>query len=292
MEEQQLQIAANLSPAMSTSIVSGNLNAGHNSQAPRRSMMEISEMRKKYVNFEQLLKEFDTSKCSIEADWIEWLKKTSHQLLKQSPSPILHACSTVAEVYAPIATELYNIAFVSCWKIMNDKGKEMIMENYLNAIKSASKPTIVLQTILNLAEFMELDESTDIKLFSASTLARIAEQCNAYAKALYYWELEFDNDPRTTIELLIQTNYGLQQPEAAEGILEYAKKNILIDEKEDWYEKLHRWKDALKIYEGKEIMDPGNFDILKGKLNCFRNTFDWENLSLLVERMWDDYQTT
>ncbi len=44
--------------------------------------MEISEMRKKYVNFEQLLKEFDTSKCSIEADWIEWLKKTSHQLLK------------------------------------------------------------------------------------------------------------------------------------------------------------------------------------------------------------------
>jgi serine/threonine-protein kinase mTOR len=49
---------------------------------PRRTMLEISEMRKKYVNFEILLKEFDTSKCSIEADWIEWLKKTSHQLLK------------------------------------------------------------------------------------------------------------------------------------------------------------------------------------------------------------------
>ena len=155
------------------------------------------------------MKEFDTSKCSIEADWIEWLKKTSHQLLKQSPSPILHACSTVAEVYAPIANELYNIAFVSCWKIMNDKGKELIMENYMHAIKSASKPTAVLQTILNLAEFMELDENTDIKLFSASTLAKIAEQCNAYAKALYYWELEFDNDPKGTINLLIQTNYGL-----------------------------------------------------------------------------------
>ena len=81
----------------------------------------------------------------------------------------------MAEVYAPIATELYNMAFVSCWKIMNDKGKEMIMENYLNAIKSPSKPTIVLQTILNLSEFMELDESTDIKLFSSATLARIAE---------------------------------------------------------------------------------------------------------------------
>jgi hypothetical protein len=46
---------------------------------------------------------------------------------------------------------------------------------------------------------MELDENTDIKLFSAKTLADIAEQCNAYAKALYYWEFEFENDPKTTI---------------------------------------------------------------------------------------------
>ena len=53
-------------------------SAQHSSNAPKRTMLEISEMRKKYVNFEVLLKEFDTSKCSIEADWIEWLKKTSH----------------------------------------------------------------------------------------------------------------------------------------------------------------------------------------------------------------------
>lgn len=25
-------------------------------------------------------------------------------------------------------------------------------------------------------------------------------------------------------------------------------------------------------------------------MNCFRNTFDWENLSLLVERMWEEDQ--
>lgn len=74
--------------------------------------------------------------------------------------------------------------------------------------------------------------------------------------------------------------------------MEYAKKNILIDEKEDWYEKLHRWKDALNIYLQKEQADPNNFEILKGKLNCFRNTFDWENLSLLVERIWDQYNTS
>lgn len=107
-------------------------------------MIEAQEIRKKHISFEVLQREFDTSKCSIEADWIEWLKKTSYQLLKQSPSPILYACSTLAEVYAPIANELYNIAFVSCWKIMSDKIKEKIVEYYLSAIRSKNKPTAVL----------------------------------------------------------------------------------------------------------------------------------------------------
>ncbi len=37
---------------------------------------------------------------------------------------------------------------------------------------------------------MELDENKQ-KMFDERTLAEIAEQCNAYAKALYYWEMEF-----------------------------------------------------------------------------------------------------
>lgn len=176
-------------------------------------------------------------------------------MLKQNPSPVLFACSTLTEVYAPLATELYNIAFVSCWRQMHDNDKRQIMTNFQKAILHPSHTNQVLQTILNLAEFMELDENGDIKLFSSRTLAKIAENCNAYAKALYYWEQEFDNNPRETIEQLIQTNYGLQQPEAAEGILEYAKKNLLLDSTEDWYEKLQKWPEALKIYEKKQIND-------------------------------------
>lgn len=37
---------------------------------------------------------------------------------------------------------------------------------------------------------MELDEHKQ-KVFDEQTLAVIAENCNAYAKALYYWENEF-----------------------------------------------------------------------------------------------------
>lgn len=171
---------------------------------------------------------------------------------------------------------------------MTDKAKEKIMESYRSAIESRSKPTIILQTILNLAEFMELDENTDLKLFSSATLAKIAEQCNAYAKALYYWELEFDNDPKGTTELLINTNYGLNQPEAAEGILTYAQKNLKIGEKEEWLENLHMWREALRLYEDKEAQNPNDPEILVGKLNCFMHLSDWENLSYLVDQKWGE----
>jgi hypothetical protein len=34
------------------------------------------------VNINDLIASFDTSKCHIADDWTEWLKNTSHQLLK------------------------------------------------------------------------------------------------------------------------------------------------------------------------------------------------------------------
>ena len=110
-------------------------------------------------------------------------------------------------MYAPLAQDLYCIAFLSCWRQMYPDEKKSILDSFQTAKSAPSKTIQVLQQILNLAEFMELDESEDIKLFSAKTLAIIAEDCNAYAKALYYWEQEFENSPRDTVEKLIQTNY-------------------------------------------------------------------------------------
>jgi len=101
---------------------------------------------------------------------------------------------------------------------------------------------------------MELDEHKQ-KVFDEQTLAVIAENCNAYAKALYYWENEFQNDPKSTIEKIITTNYGLGQPEAAKGILIHATRNQLIEKEESyqfetvkWLEKSREWSQTLQIY--------------------------------------------
>jgi serine/threonine-protein kinase mTOR len=151
----------------------------------------------------------------------------------------------------------------------------------------------VLQTILNLHEFMELDENKQ-KVFDERTLAQIAEQCNAYAKALYYWEMEFQNDAKSTIEQIITTNYGLGQPEAAKGILISAMRNQMIEKEEsyqfetaEWLEKRHEWNLALQIYSDQLIYEPKNHEYQRGKLKCLKNLYDWENLSSLVGQMWE-----
>ena len=240
--------------------------------------------REKKMDFNALKKEFDVSNCTITDDWKEWLKKTSVELLRQSPSPILYACSALAEVYDPIATDLYNLAFVFCWKRLVDKEKEFIFQVFYRAITSDSAPTIILQTILNLAEFMEHEGNT-LPMDSA-TMAKLAEHCHSYAKALYYREMQFQSDATNTTESLISINYGLGQPEAANGILSYAQKQLKMEIKEDLYQKLHRWDEALHSYRMKLIANPKSSEALIGKLQCFKALSDWDNLSKITEDFW------
>jgi FKBP12-rapamycin complex-associated protein len=114
----------------------------------------------------------------------------------------------------------------------------------------------VLQPLLNLAEFMELaDRPLPIDI---RKLGELAEKCHAYAKALHYREVEFHSYPAETIEALISINNHLQQPEAAQGILAFARQHYHIELKESWYEKLQRWSDARAAYERKQQEDPEN----------------------------------
>lgn len=142
-----------------------------------------------------------------------------------------------------------------------------------------------LQTLLNLAEFMERDGHPlpiDVRV-----LGSVAEKCHAYAKALHYKEMEFTTNPQHTIEALISINNQLQQPEAAVGVLTYAKENHSLEVKESWYEKLQRWEDALDAYERRQLRDPNDHEVTLGRLRCMRALGDWERLSQLAGRLWD-----
>lgn len=43
------------------------------------------------------------------------------ELLKESPSPALRSCWATAQTYPPLARDLFNAAFVSCWSELHEE---------------------------------------------------------------------------------------------------------------------------------------------------------------------------
>lgn len=108
------------------------------------------------VNQRNLMSAWETTERAKADDWREWLKRLAVQLLKSSPSHSLRACANLAEVYHPLARELFNPAFVSCWQELYDNYQDQLVRAIMTALASPSVPTEVMQTLLNLAEFMEV----------------------------------------------------------------------------------------------------------------------------------------
>ena len=237
------------------------------------------------VNQQHLKNAWEASQRSTKEDWQEWIRRFSVELLKQSPSHALRACAGLAGIYYPLARDLFNAAFVSCWTELYDQFQEELVRSIETALVSPNIPPEILQILLNLAEFMEHDDKAlpiDIR-----TLGVYAAKCHAYAKALHYKELEFLQEPQpSTIEALISINNLLQQSDAAIGILRRAQVYNDVPLRESWFEKLQRWEEALKAYQEKEKTEPNSIDITMGKMRCLHALGEWDHLSSLAQEKW------
>ena len=244
---------------------------------------------------QRLKSTWEATQQNTRADWYEWMRRLSVEMLRESPSAPLRACSALAEAYPPLARELFNAAFLSCWSHLGDESgyyHSSLVAALETALDTENMSLEVLQTLLNLAEFMELaDRPLPIDV---RKLGALAEKCHAYAKALHYREIEFANFPNLTpsaaegtVEALISINNHLQQPEAAKGILTYARQTYQVELKESWYEKLQRWSDACAAYERKQSEDPTNLTWRLGRMRCHRALGDWETLGELARETWD-----
>ncbi|KAL4956134.1 armadillo-type protein [Aspergillus filifer] len=242
--------------------------------------------KKMVVNQQHLKNAWDASSKSTREDWQEWIRRFSVELLKESPSPALRACASLAGLYTPLSRDLFNAAFVSCWTELFDQYQEELVRSIEKALTSPNIPPEILQILLNLAEFMEHDDKAlpiDIR-----TLGKYAAKCHAFAKALHYKELEFEQDQNSgAVEALITINNQLQQSDAAIGILRKAQAYRDVELKETWFEKLQRWEEALAAYKRREKIDPDSFGITMGKMRCLHALGEWKVLSDLAQEKWN-----
>lgn len=248
--------------------------------------------KKLEMNAIHLKAAWDTRGKSTKEDWQEWMRRFGTTLLSESPNHALRACASLASVYLPLARELFNSAFVSCWNELHEQFQDELIQNIENAIKSENVPPDMLGSLLNLAEFMEHDDKAlpiDIRV-----LGREAGRCHAYAKALHYKELEFLQDQSSgAVEALIAINNQLQQSDAAIGILRKAqlyKEGIQL--RETWFERLERWEEALAFYNKRERELPPDqtppVEIVMGKMRCLHALGEWDALATLTSDTWSN----
>lgn len=232
-------------------------------------------------------------KCATREDWLSWLKILELDLLKESPSLALRACNPLAQSHEPLSRELFNAAFLCCWSELNDEQQKDLITSIEAALNAPDVPEVT-QALLNLTEFMEHSDKGPLPI-PPQLLARRAQACRAFAKALHYKEEEFKasaDGAKSTLVLedLLSINKKLQHPEAAAGVLKYAENNgYELNNKERWYEKLHDWDNALREYKVKSEQKPDEVDSLKGLLRCYEHVGEWESLYKLANDSWPKF---
>jgi hypothetical protein len=166
------------------------------------------QTNKQKINQSNLQRAWDVSQCASREDWDEWMRRLGIQLLREAPSPALRAAASLAHAYQPLARELFSAAFVCCWKEISKAYRVNLIHALETAFVADVSPEI-LQTLLNLAEFMEHDPSGGLPI-DIPTLADLALKCRAYAKALHYKEREHNmGGANSCVESLISINRKL-----------------------------------------------------------------------------------
>ena len=248
---------------------------------PAIERVSSTGMKKLQVSQSNLKKAWEVSQRSTSDDWVEWFRVFSIELLKESPSPPLRACSILAQKHHLLARELFTAAFASCWVELSDEYEDDLVRCLEIAFNSSNIPPELITQLLNLAEYMERDgQRLPIDIVK---LGVMAEGVHAYAKALHYKEMEFLIAPHQSIDGLIGIHNALQQPDSAVGVLEWGKKELGVGVKEGWYEKLQRWEEALEAYDCKALEGEGQpSEVAVGRMRCLRQLGEWERLEVLA----------
>ncbi|KAJ7171409.1 phosphatidylinositol 3-kinase [Mycena filopes] len=241
------------------------------------------EAAKLVVNQIHLKQAWNTVRINTRQDWIDWIHHLGVELVKESPSHALRACMSLVEAQSPLAKELFNAAFLSCWSELYEQYQDDLMRSIETALTSETIPSEVIRRLLDLCEFMER-EGKPLPI-DHNTLGECSLRFFDYAKALRYKELEFfSNASPAILESLISINTRLQQHDAASGALLVAGEEHDVTNTEEWYERLGRWQEALAVYDEKGKADSSDVQI--GRMRCLHALGEWDQLASEVDTSW------
>ncbi|KAJ7032195.1 phosphatidylinositol 3-kinase [Mycena alexandri] len=249
------------------------------------SEFAVMEAAKLTVNQIHLKQAWDTAQINARQDWVDWIYRLGVELIRQSPSHALRACITLVETQSPLAKELFNGAFLSCWNELYEQYQDNLVHSLEIALISPTTPSEVSCCLLDLCEFMER-EAKPLPI-DHNTLGECSVKFLEYAKALHYKELEFfSTTTPAMLESLISINMRLQQHDAASGALHMAREQYDVTDTEEWYERLGHWQAALAVYDEKAKEKTNSMEIQIGRMRCLHALGEWDQLASEVDGRW------
>ncbi|KAK6019699.1 hypothetical protein OSTOST_14659, partial [Ostertagia ostertagi] len=177
-----------------------------------------------------------------------------------------------------------NAAFMSVWTELTEELQDKLTGSLLTALETSNHPDVI-QTILNLAEFMDHSERGPLPI-AYDRLGKSAEETKAYAKALRYKELQIHKHlnkggGRLTTEdcqALITYANKLNVQEEAAGVVRYAEQHeMVIPMLGRWYEKLNEWEKALEAYMSDP--EPTSDEMIGHQMRCLEALGRWSELN-------------
>ncbi|KAI0567624.1 Phosphatidylinositol 3-/4-kinase [Gracilaria domingensis] len=285
-------------------------HAGHSLALGRREVSEMSHVsitnrlpisRKHNLTEAVLLQKWEVRPTFGEDDWVRWYSNLGAAMLEQSGSPAFRACVRISESYPQFTKLLFNAAFLSCWKHpLSSESKVKLVNNLELALCSETIPLNILQSLLNLYEFMDHDEKP--LPTSNMKLARAACRCGAFAKAVRYRELDYAHHVGKPEMIegdidgedgLISIYDRLNNLESAIGTLDHYQGMKGAKIREMWFEKLQKWDEALTEYKKVEIdfgsvgnllySEKTKWKSLLGRLRCLNEVGEWQELNEVLQ---------
>ena len=243
--------------------------------------------------------------------FVEWYRILTFEFIRQSPTAIIRQCTGLAKNYRPLAQELLNASFISLWDSISasdtsDASSVVVdiplIKSLESALRNSSIPTNITNAILNLAEFMDLQDK--MLPFDIPLLAKNAEsRSGMLAKCVRYREIEFLSanvlPNADCVESLMSAYHQLGFQDSAEGLINCVKDKYseIIPIQANWMEKLNRYDDAKAQYESDnqnwELMFNGESPLLDelwlrrelGILRCLNQMGNFEELETNALRL-------
>ena len=195
----------------------------------------------------------------------QWIDELCTRVVTNSPSPSIRACAQVMNQSQSFKSELFPIAFLSCWRGAG-LDAQIAVSNIIRMIFESFEEKV--PDLINLAEF--LDRSGCPLHLSDAALAAASDSTSF---SLFFLQRYLLSHPgqKQAIGNLLKLNSKMGRIDAARGLLTSAAGILDQTDAGQWSEELGEWEKALEIYESQETST-------SSLLKCYGHLELWDKI--------------